>query len=112
MCMCLSCAAHTYTHTHTRTRARAHTHTHTHTQVLIVDPPRKGLDLVARWLAREAPASLTRIIYISCGYKALETDTAMLLSGRWKLLHAEGHVFFPGSDHIETLAVFDRSVPV
>jgi hypothetical protein len=36
----------------------------------------------------------------------------MLLSGRWKLQHAEGHVFFPGSDHIETLAVFDRSVPV
>ena len=108
--MSFLCCTHIHTHAHTHTCARARTHTHT--QVLIVDPPRKGLDLVARWLAREAPASLTRIIYISCGYKALETDTAMLLSGRWKLLHAEGHVFFPGSDHIETLAVFDRSVPV
>lgn len=26
----------------------------------------------------------------------------------WKLIHAEGHVLFPGSDHIETFAVFDR----
>ena len=26
----------------------------------------------------------------------------------WKLVHAEGHVLFPGSDHIETFAVFDR----
>jgi tRNA/tmRNA/rRNA uracil-C5-methylase (TrmA/RlmC/RlmD family) len=26
----------------------------------------------------------------------------------WKLVHLEGHILFPGSDHIETLAVFDR----
>jgi hypothetical protein len=26
----------------------------------------------------------------------------------WRLVHMEGHVLFPGSDHIETLAVFDR----
>ena len=60
----------------------------------------------------QAPKSLTRIIYVSCGFKALETDTAVLLaSGRWRLVHAEGHVFFPGSDHIESLAVFDRFAP-
>lgn len=29
---------------------------------------------------------------------------------RWNLIHAEGHVLFPGADHIETLAVFDRSI--
>jgi hypothetical protein len=27
------------------------------------------------------------------------------------LVHAEGHVLFPGSDHIETFAVFDRVLP-
>ena len=26
----------------------------------------------------------------------------------WKIIHAEGHVLFPGSDHIETFAVLDR----
>ena len=30
---------------------------------------------------------------------------------RWDLVHAEGHVLFPGSDHIETFAVFDRVLP-
>jgi len=56
----------------------------------------------------QAPKSLQRIIYVSCGFKALETDTAVLLQGGWKLVHAEGHVFFPGSDHLESLAIFDR----
>ena len=28
--------------------------------------------------------------------------------GGWSLVHAEGHVLFPGSDHLETLAIFDR----
>jgi tRNA/tmRNA/rRNA uracil-C5-methylase (TrmA/RlmC/RlmD family) len=56
----------------------------------------------------QAPKSLLRIIYVSCGFKALEADTAMLLQGRWTLVHAQGHVFFPGSDHVESLAVFDR----
>jgi hypothetical protein len=56
----------------------------------------------------QAPKSLQRIIYVSCGFKALEVDTAVLLQGGWKLLHAEGHVFFPGSDHLESLAIFDR----
>jgi len=56
----------------------------------------------------QAPRSLKRIIYVSCGFKALESDTAVLLQGPWKLAHAEGHVFFPGSDHVESLAIFDR----
>ena len=30
--------------------------------------------------------------------------------GVWRLVHAEGHVLFPGSDHLETFAVFDRVV--
>jgi hypothetical protein len=34
--------------------------------------------------------------------------SASCSSAVWKLVHAEGHVLFPGSDHIETLAIFDR----
>lgn len=30
------------------------------------------------------------------------------VGGGWQLVHAEGHVLFPGSDHLETLAIFDR----
>ncbi|KAJ1491426.1 hypothetical protein T484DRAFT_1882602 [Baffinella frigidus] len=49
-------------------------------EVLIVDPPRKGLQLVARWIASEAPASLRRVIYVSCGFQALEDDLALILA--------------------------------
>ena len=58
----------------------------------------------------DAPAAdVRRLIYVSCGFDALERDLARLLAGRrWGLAHAEAHVFFPGSDHVETLAVLDR----
>lgn len=81
-------------------------------QVAILDPPRKGLDpeLLAFLCSSTAvPSSLERLCYLSCGFAALERDCAALLdSGHWRLRHAEGHLFFPGSDHVETLAVFDH----
>jgi len=59
-----------------------------------------------------APANaLTRLIYVSCGFKALQRDCARLLApggGGWKIAHAEGHVLFPGADHLETLVIFVR----
>ena len=82
--------------------------------VLIVDPPRRGLDegVVNLLLGKHETATavaLKRVIYISCGYDALERDTRTLLaSGLWRLRSADGFVLFPGSDHIETVAVFDR----
>ena len=153
--------------------------------VVIVDPPRKGLDddvidaLLAfypetnqsRYQKRgvagteHGRVNNSRLIYVSCGFKAFKRDVARLLgeeysfdenndadnndngnysnsggssaghstgnvgyklkmsSGHendhtrdlkntnirhWRLIYAEGHVLFPGSDHIETFAVFDR----
>ena len=126
-------------------------------ELILVDPPRKGLDdevLQAMlyyddsgatrgnnhthigkktYLGRErggggevvdhqrdAPINSERLIYVSCGFPAFKRDAARL-TGRvpagkeetgpvryWKLVHMEGHVLFPGSDHIETLAIFDR----
>ena len=35
-------------------------------------------------------------------------DRELQASGRWRLVSAEGFVMFPGSDHIETVAVLDR----
>ena len=83
--------------------------------ILIVDPPRKGLDEeVVNELVSPSVHSknrLKRVIYVSCGWKAFQRDCDRLLSSmRWKIVHAEGHLLFPGSDHIETLAIFDRDV--
>ena len=51
----------------------------------------------------------------SCGFKAFQRDMDLLTGGggatpqrRWKCIHVEGHVLFPGSDHVETLAIFER----
>ena len=99
--------------------------------VICVDPPRKGLEtallqalcesLVAEGVGSplndseqngEPDAGRCRahtLVYLSCGYKALERDcTALLASGQWRLHHCEAFAFFPATDALETLAVFRR----
>ena len=100
--------------------------------VVVVDPPRKGLDEeVLAGLAEEefggsggggsigggggsgsfAQRLPRRLVYVSCGFKAFQRDQARLTGpggGGWSLIHAEGHILFPGADHIETVAIFDR----
>jgi 23S rRNA (uracil1939-C5)-methyltransferase len=102
--------------------------------VLIVDPPRKGLEEeVLEELCKpvepnqpyvESATLLTipdervnwvndveTLIYVSCGFDALASDCDRLLSSRgakWKLLSTTGYLLFPGSDHVETLAIFRR----
>ncbi len=81
-------------------------------EVLIVDPPRKGLDnFVLQALMFENESNMfhktKRLIYVSCGFEAFERDCdALLKSKKWVLDRAEGHVLFPGSNAIETLAFF------
>jgi 23S rRNA (uracil1939-C5)-methyltransferase len=102
-------------------------------QVLIVDPPRKGLEeQVLVELAKphdpdqpyvESATFLPMdddkmnwcndvrlLIYVSCGFEALARDLDKLLSGPggWLLESATGYVLFPGSDHVETLAILRR----
>lgn len=73
--------------------------------VVIVDPPRKGLDEdVLQSLCSVSSPKL--LVYVSCGFEAFQRDCATLLSSKWNLDHAEGHLLFPGSDAIETLAFF------
>ena len=81
-------------------------------EVVVCDPPRKGLEpQLLGWLCSpgtQAASGVRRLLYLSCGFPALQRDAAQLLgSGRWRLSHAEGFLFFPGTDHIETQAVFD-----
>ena len=82
-------------------------------QVLIVDPPRRGLDKAVLDMLTDQhdivkADDLKRLIYISCGFDALESDSRALLAKGWKIKSADGYVMFPGSNHIETVAVFDR----
>lgn len=81
--------------------------------LVIVDPPRKGLckpvlDKLIR--LRKRKKSL-RLIYVSCGFDAFRRDLGKLRAASWRLDHVEGHVLFPGANHIETLAVLTLPFP-
>jgi tRNA/tmRNA/rRNA uracil-C5-methylase (TrmA/RlmC/RlmD family) len=73
--------------------------------VVIVDPPRKGLDreLLERLKVMESGKQL---IYVSCGWSAFERDADELLAAGWKMTEAVAYLFFPGTDYIEVLAGF------
>ncbi|CAE7736755.1 unnamed protein product [Symbiodinium sp. CCMP2592] len=70
--------------------------------VVIVDPPRKGMeDEVLDALVRRPKRKLVkpcRLIYVSCGFPAFCRDAEKLIQHGWTVLHAEGFVLFPGSD--------------
>lgn len=76
---------------------------------VIVDPPRKGLD--PRFLSSLKEAStIKQLIYISCGWEAFKKDCKKLSEEGWKVQSVDGYHFFPGSNHVELLVNFNRSI--
>ncbi len=88
--------------------AGARCHAGDGSQVIIVDPPRKGLDPdLTRYLAGHPPEQL---IYISCGLPSFMKDVASLLSGgRLRLSELTAFNLMPFTDHVETVASFRRT---
>ena len=81
--------------------------------VIIVDPPKKGLEpeliSVLASIGKEGnPNQEQTLIYLSCGWAALKKEMAILLGAKWRLVHAQAFLFFPGTEAIEILAVFRR----
>jgi tRNA/tmRNA/rRNA uracil-C5-methylase (TrmA/RlmC/RlmD family) len=76
--------------------------------VVIADPPRKGLD-------RELLDSLCgqppdRFLYVSCGLESFMEDTARLTSsGRLRLRNLAAFNLMPFTEHVETVACFERA---
>jgi tRNA/tmRNA/rRNA uracil-C5-methylase (TrmA/RlmC/RlmD family) len=78
------------------------------TDVVIADPPRKGLDreLVEQLIA--APPE--RFVYVSCGLESLLADTERLTtSGAMRLSGLRAFNLMPFTQHIETVAGFERA---
>jgi tRNA/tmRNA/rRNA uracil-C5-methylase (TrmA/RlmC/RlmD family) len=76
--------------------------------VVIADPPRKGLDrALAERLAAGPPA---RFIYVSCGLDSFLADAALLTAdGRLRLTDLSAFNLMPFTEHVETVACFDRA---
>ena len=76
--------------------------------VVIADPPRKGLDPeLTRALASQPPA---RFIYVSCGLESFLNDTRVLLAdGALRLTGLTAYSLLPFTEHVETVARFERA---
>ena len=75
--------------------------------VVIVDPPRKGLDAPLLDALRHRPPA--RLVYLACGLRNLLQEIEALTSdGRMRLRGLEAFDFFPFTEHLETLVWLDR----
>jgi 23S rRNA (uracil1939-C5)-methyltransferase len=76
-------------------------------ELVLVDPPRKGLDPALRdALAADPPE---RLVYLACDLASLTRDVdALLAGGRLALGGLEAFDFFPFTEHVETLVWLDR----
>ncbi len=76
-------------------------------QIVIADPPRKGLSPeLTEQLSSHPPEGL---IYVSCGLESLLRDAAQLTSrGRLRLVSLRAFNLMPFTEHVETVACFER----
>ena len=76
--------------------------------VVIADPPRKGLDRrLLEHLGDEPP---DRFVYVSCGFESLLEDAKYLTSaGRLRLGSLAAFNLMPFTEHVETVACFERA---
>jgi 23S rRNA (uracil1939-C5)-methyltransferase len=75
--------------------------------VVVVNPPRKGLGEATRGLLVDLAAPT--IIYVSCGPESLHRDLIALRDHGWKPDHVEPFDLMPGTPQVETLVRLRRA---
>ena len=78
-------------------------------QVVIADPPRRGLD--AALLDQLCAQPPERFLYVSCGLESFLSDAARLTAqGRLRLAQLTAFNLMPFTEHVETVARFERVI--
>ena len=78
--------------------------------VIVVDPPRKGIDeTVVEAMAEMAPE---KIVYISCDPATLARDVKRLGERGYALKQVRAYDMFPRCAHVETAAVLQKKAPL
>ena len=74
--------------------------------VIVVDPPRKGLSVdVIDAIVKMAPS---RVVYVSCDPATLARDVKLLTEEGYDLTHAEAVDLFPRCAHVETVCLLSK----
>lgn len=74
--------------------------------VVLVNPPRQGLDAPIRALLKTSSAR--QLVYLSCSPTTLARDLADLHAGGWRVVLAEAHDMLPQTKHVEALVVLHK----
>jgi 23S rRNA (uracil1939-C5)-methyltransferase len=81
-------------------------HLEANPDVVLVDPPRAGLDkAVVDGILRLSPSL---IAYVSCDPSTLARDAARLINGGYTLKEVTPFDLFPQTYHIESVSIFER----
>lgn len=74
--------------------------------IVLVDPPRAGLDkAVVDGILKLSPSLMA---YVSCDPSTLARDTARLINGGYRLKEVTPFDLFPQTFHIESISIFER----
>lgn len=74
--------------------------------LVVTDPPRDGME--AQVVERIIQTGVKRILYISCHPASLARDGGLLRQAGYELKKIRPFDLFPQTDHIETVACFER----
>ncbi|MBQ1281671.1 MAG: 23S rRNA (uracil(1939)-C(5))-methyltransferase RlmD [Oscillospiraceae bacterium] len=78
----------------------------THPNVIMIDPPRKGVSLdVIEAMVEMAPE---RIVYVSCDPATLARDVKLLCERGYRADHAEAVDLFPRCAHVESVVLLSK----
>ncbi len=75
--------------------------------LIVLDPPRDGVHPKA--LAKIIGLGVPRIIYISCKMTSLARDMVPMQDAGYRVRGIKGVDLFPGTYHVETVALFEKN---
>ena len=81
---------------------------HVHADVIVVDPPRKGCDVVC--LDTILKMRPERVVYVSCDSATLARDLRYLADGGYVMGRGRCCDMFPGTVHVETVVELSRKI--
>ncbi|HSX26618.1 MAG TPA: hypothetical protein VLE89_06400 [Chlamydiales bacterium] len=74
--------------------------------LILVDPPRKGLEKTI--LEKLCALTHSRLIYISCGFESFKRDCERLQKAGWTIQDTQAYLLFPGTNHVEIVALLQK----